>query len=108
MSDIVENKQLKFLICPNQTDIFEMQKEKKFTEAVEYLIVDLPNVEEKFKTIREEKKPMDLKLRVGVSVDAIGLLRINLVELEYEYTKMNERNKTISLEEYEGDKEEKK
>jgi len=51
---------------------------------------------------------MDLKLRVGVSVDAIGLLRINLVELEYEYTKMNERNKTISLEEYERDKEEKK
>lgn len=84
MSDIVENKQLKFLICPNQTDIFEMQKEKKFTEAVEYLIVDLPNVEEKFNIIREEKKPMDMKLRVGVSVDAIGLLRINLVELEYE------------------------
>jgi len=32
--------------------------------------------------IRDEKKPMDLKLRVGVSVDAIGMLKINIVELE--------------------------
>lgn len=82
MSDIVENKQLKFLIVPNQTDIFENQKEKKFTEAVEYLLVDLPDIEDKYNKIRDEKKPMDLKLRVGVSVDAMGLLRINLVELE--------------------------
>lgn len=82
MSDIVENKQLKFLIVPNQTDIFENQKEKKFAEAVEYLLVDLPDIEDKYNKIRDEKKPMDLKLRVGVSVDAMGLLRINLVELE--------------------------
>lgn len=99
MSDIVENKQLKFLIVPNQTDIFENQKEKKFTEAVEYLLVDLPDIEDKYNKIRDEKKPMDLKLRVGVSVDAMGLLRINLVELEQEYMKINERNKIISVEE---------
>lgn len=99
MSDIVENKQLKFLIVPNQTDIFENQKEKKFTEAVEYLLVNLPDIEDKYNKIRDEKKPMDLKLRVGVSVDAMGLLRINLVELEQEYMKINERNKIISVEE---------
>lgn len=108
MSDIVENKQLKFLIVPNQAEVFDREKESKFSNAVEYLVVDLPNVEDKFKTIREEKKPMDLKLRVGVSVDALGLLKINVVELEYEYIKMNERHKTISVEEFERDKEEKK
>jgi len=45
-------------------------------------VVDLPNIDEKYKTLRDEKNPLDVKLRVGVSVDALGLLKINLIELE--------------------------
>lgn len=82
MSDIVENSQLKFLISPNESEIFDKQKERKFVDAVEQLVVDLPNIDEKYKTLRDEKNPLDVKLRVGVSVDALGLLKINLIELE--------------------------
>lgn len=35
MSDIVENSQLKFLISPVDNEIFNSQKDKKFTNAVE-------------------------------------------------------------------------
>jgi hypothetical protein len=35
MSDIVENSQLKFLISPNESEIFDKQKERKFVDAVE-------------------------------------------------------------------------
>lgn len=108
MSDIVENNQLKFLISPLENDIFNTQKDKKFSDAIEYLLVDLPNIDEKFKTLRDEKNPLDVKLRVGVSVDALGLLKINLVELEYEYMKQIEKKKVIPEEEYEKDKEDKK
>ena len=62
------------MISPNETEIFEKQKERKFVDAVEYLVIDVPNIDEKYKTLRDEKNPLDVKLSVGVCLDALGLL----------------------------------
>lgn len=65
--------------------------------------LSITNIEDKFNAINE-KNPTMVKLRLGVSVDNLGLLVVNSVQLEYEYVKVSKKTKTVTEEEYNANK----
>lgn len=82
MNDILENQNIKFQTVPNTA--LHKQKANKFVDAVEYASLELEGLEEKYNKIKTEKEPISLKLRIGFSVNEIGILNVSSAELEYE------------------------
>lgn len=62
------------------------------------------NLDEKYNKIIEEKNPKDIKLKVTVFIDEIGMLKVSKAELDYEYDQNVENKKYISEEEYNSNK----